>query len=68
MLNPFIQNPYSKEKKLPKAEQSLDAERPSSGQTQRPHGAALWVGNLLIKMGKKLTEEDHKLKGTQQNA
>ncbi len=69
MLNPFIQDPSSIKEKRPKEiKQPLDAERLSTNPTERPHGAALWVGKLLIRMGKKLTDQDYELKSTQENA
>ncbi len=62
MLNPFIQDPLSHKEKERVINAEMDAHR-FAHVAERPRSqAALWLGNLLIKMGEKLTEREVEMK------
>lgn len=71
MLNPFLQFPPEKAKKnqtemneeLAAQMKSQPARKPSTHKN-----LGLWTGNLLIRMGKKLTEQEHELKTSKEHA
>jgi len=71
MLNPFIQFPPEKtEKKRTEMNKELDAQvNIQLAQYPAKHvDIGLWAGNLLIRMGKKLTERDIDMENCKENA
>jgi hypothetical protein len=71
MMNPFLQVPAQKPGKGRKAmNDELAAEQYAQSESNRaPHGnIGLWVGNLLIRMGNKLTQQDIDMKTSKEHA
>ena len=71
MLNPFLQAEAGKKRRLIMGGNEESAAQ-EHGQTldsftPRP-SVGLWIGRLLIRMGKKLSKEDIALKNARENA
>lgn len=72
MMNPYLQFPPEKaEQKRMEMNEELAAQ--ANGQLARNASAkqanvSLWIGNLLIRMGKKLTEREIDLKTSKEHA
>ena len=72
MLNPFLQFPPEKANKS-QAEMNEEAAAQINNakpvrKPSRQKNLGLWTGNLLIKMGKKLAEQDIELKTSKEHA
>ena len=71
MLNPFFQFPPEKTgKKRTEMNKELDAQvNTQLARNPSKHlDLGLWTGNLLIRMGKKLTERDIDMENCKENA
>ncbi len=71
MMNPFLQVPAPKTGKYRKAmndelNQEQSAQFVANSAPRKNLG--LWVGNLLIRMGKKLAEQDIEMKTSKEHA
>ena len=71
MLNPFLQTSPPKREKYVRKQEKQDGSKKdvqfAENITQRT-GLALWVGNLLIRMGKRLVEPNTKMNSSRQHA
>jgi hypothetical protein len=71
MLNPFLQFPPEKTRKNQnEMNEELAAQihaQPAKDPTQRTN-LGLWAGTLLIKMGKKLAQQDIEMKTSKEHA
>jgi hypothetical protein len=70
MMNPFLVIPPEKTGKHRKAiNEEMAAEYSQFVKNTAPRkNVGLWVGNLLIRMGKKLAEQDIELKTSKEHA
>jgi hypothetical protein len=71
MLNPFLQFPPEKAKKNQVEINEELAAQINAQPARKPSkhkNLGLWTGNLLIRMGKKLTEQEHELKTSKEHA
>jgi hypothetical protein len=71
MLNPFLQpiRPEKPHRTSAAAEEAAAQFHGHSLDTASPHASVgLWVGRLLIRMGKQLAHQDHELKELKERA
>ncbi len=70
MLNPFINNPSYKSEKDFRAESEKSRSHQYAypiAHSSKPSHWALWIGNLLIRMGENLTQGNFITKSTHEN-
>ena len=71
MMNPFLHFPPEKADKKPTEMNEALAEqvtRSLTNNTSSPVNIGLWTGNLLIRIGKKLTERETDLNTSKEHA
>jgi len=71
VLNPFLQTSPPKKAKYVRKQEKQEAAKKNvriAGNLTQRTGLALWVGNLLIRMGKRLTEPNTKMNSSRQHA
>jgi hypothetical protein len=72
MMNPYLQFPPEKaEKKRTEMNEELAAQvngQLARNASSKQMNVGLWIGNLLIRMGKKLTEREIDLKTSKEHA